>query len=277
MPQQKHLFMLNLKNLAFAFFLIGATQGAYSQIGFSHEVGIVGGPLQLRSDFGERENDKTNFGNSGFGIGVVHYINFSYKPNLNYLRAYTYFDEHFKIRNEISWNKTNLEHFGKWVDPSKTTEDAKRLRGHKGEANNINIGTELEFYPFEIHAFEVLQHKFAPYVSLGVHYTFFTPKVSTDYENPDPNAFGNVLNPSNFYSNWEPGSVDASPGNTFSIISSIGIRYKLDKFSDLMLNIRGQYYFNDWVDGLNHQLNSNKYNDWLVWVNVGYIYYLNRY
>lgn len=269
--------MLNLKHLAFAFFLFAlTTQTTYSQIGFSHEIGIVGGPLQLRSDFGVRESDKTNFGNSGFGIGIVHYMNFSYKPRLNYFRSNTYFDEHFKIRNELSWNKTNLEHLGQWVNPSKTSEDAKRLRGHKGVANNIDIGTELEFFPFDIHAFEVLQYKFAPFVSLGVHYTFFTPKVSTTYDNPDSGAYGDVLNPSNFYSNWEPGSVDASPGNTFSIISSIGTRYKLNKLSDLMLNLRGQYYINDWVDGLNHQLNSNKYNDWLLWVNVGYIFYLNR-
>ena len=38
-----------------------------------------------------------------------------------------------------------------------------------------------------------------------------------------------------------------------------------------MLDLRGQYYFSDWVDGLNHQLSFNQNNDWLVWLNVGYI------
>ncbi|WP_445954855.1 THC0290_0291 family protein [Yeosuana sp.] len=268
--------MLNLKYFSLALCLFLTTQTTYSQVGFSNEIGVVAGPLQFRSDFGVRDNDKTNFGNSGFGIGIVHYINFSYRKNYSYLYRDSYFSEHFKIRNELSWNKTKLEHLGNWVDPSKTTENAKRLRGHKGEANNLDIGTELEFFPLDIHAFESLQYSFAPFVSLGVHYTFFTPKVSTTYDNPNPGAYGNVLDASNFYSYWNPGSVNASPGNTLSLVSSIGVRYKLNKLSDLMLNLRGQYYFNDWVDGLNHQLLSNKYNDWLLWVNVGYIYYLNR-
>jgi len=30
--------------------------------------------------------------------------------------------------------------------------------------------------------------------------------------------------------------------------------------------LRWQYYGSDWIDGLNHQLSSNKYNDWLIWL-----------
>jgi hypothetical protein len=44
-----------------------------------------------------------------------------------------------------------------------------------------------------------------------------------------------------------------------------------------MVDLRLQYYFSDWVDGLkpNPDLyKENKANDWLVWFNVGYIYYL---
>jgi hypothetical protein len=44
-----------------------------------------------------------------------------------------------------------------------------------------------------------------------------------------------------------------------------------------MLDLRGQYYFSDWVDGLNPDHNKyteNRYNDWLVWLNVGYILYI---
>jgi hypothetical protein len=44
-----------------------------------------------------------------------------------------------------------------------------------------------------------------------------------------------------------------------------------------MVDLRLQYYFSDWVDGLkpNPELyKENKANDWLVWLNVGYIYYL---
>jgi hypothetical protein len=266
--------MLNLKRLALFFCLFAINQTAFSQLGFSHEIGVIAGPVQFRSDFGVRENEKTNFGNSGFGIGIVHYINFSYRADCDCYTTDTYFNDHFKLRNEISWNKTNLEHLGKWVDPSRNTIEANQLRGHTGVANNFDIGTQLEFFPLSIRSFQAFGYKLAPFASLGVHYTSYTPKVETTYANPNPAAIGDVTDPSNFYSGWAPGSVDASPGSAFSMVTSVGVRYKVGKLSDLMLDLRWQYFFNDWVDGLNHDLDSNKYNDWLLWLNVGYIIYL---
>lgn len=267
--------MLNFKCLALFFCLFVISQTAFSQLGFSHEIGVITGPVEFRSDFGNRNDIKTNFGNSGIGIGIVHYLNFSYRADCNCYTTDTYFNDHFKLRNEISWNKTNLEHFGKWVDPSRTTPQADQLRGHKGVAKNLDIGTQIEFFPLSIRSFQAFGYKFAPFVSLGVHYTSYNPEVSTTYNNPNPLAFGDVTDPSNFYSGWDPGSVDASPGSTWSLVTSIGVRYKLNKLADLMLDLRWQYYFTDWVDGLDHQLEYNKYNDRLVWLNIGYIYYLD--
>jgi len=86
---------------------------------------------------------------------------------------------------------------------------------------------------------------------------------------------GDVTDPSNFYSLWDAGSVDTSNTNSWSMVTSAGVTYKLNNVSDLMLDFRFQYYFNDWIDGLNHQLPSNETNDWLIWLNVGYIYYLD--
>tara|TARA_R110001583_G_scaffold192408_3_gene358857 strand:+ start:1041 stop:1844 length:804 start_codon:yes stop_codon:yes gene_type:complete len=267
--------MLNLKRLATLFCLFVLTQSMHSQFGFSPEIGIIAGPVQFRSDYGSREDSETNLGNSGFGIGIVSYLNFSYDRGFDYTSRDTYFKDHFKVRSEISWNKTKLEHFGRWVDPSKTTENSKRLRGQKGVAKNVDLGLQLEFYPFSIKDFEYFVPRLSPFVSLGLHYTFFSSEVSTTYANPDPSAIGDVLDASNFYSLWDPGSVDARSGNTLSLVSSVGVRYKLNKMNDLMLDLRGQYYFSDWVDGLNHQLPFNKNNDWLLWLNVGYIFYFN--
>lgn len=275
MPQKLNLNMPNLKHLAFAFFLFIITQSAYSQFGFSKEIGIITGPVQFRSDYGSRKDSPTNMGNMGVGIGIIQYVNFSYRNFYSYKFRESYFVEHFKVRNEISWNKTQLEHFGQWVDPSKTSEDAKRLRGHKGVAKNLDIGTQIEFYPYNIKGFESYTPLVSPFASLGVHYTFYSPEVSTTYANANPTAVGDVTNASNFYSLWDPGSVDASPGGAFSVVSSVGVRYKMSKLADLMLDLRWQYYFKDNIDGLDHQLPSNKYNDWLLWLNVGYIYYLD--
>jgi hypothetical protein len=268
--------MLNFKRLAIIFLAFVSSHSMHSQFGFSPEIGIIAGPVQFRSDYGSRDDSETNFGNSGFGIGIVGYLNFSYDRGYNSLMGRgTYFKDHFKVRGEISWNKTNLEHFGRWVEPSKTSEDAKRLRAHKGTATNIDFGAQLEFYPLSIKDFEYFSPGWSPFVSLGVHSTFFSSGVSTTYNNPNSAAIGDIFDASNFYSLWNPGSVDSRTGIALSLVSSIGVRYKLNKMNDLMLDLRGQYFFSDWVDGLNHQLSYNKNNDWLLWLNVGYIFYFN--
>lgn len=272
MPQNnKHRSMLNLKCLAFSFGLFLISQNIFSQIGFLHEIGIVAGPVEFRSDYGLRENAKNNINNLGFGVGFVHYMSFDFVAQY---RTQTYFSDHFKVRNEISYNRTNLEHHGWLVRASNNSVAANQLRGHTGVAKNLDIGTQLEFFPLSLRSFESYGHFLAPYISLGVHYTYFRPEVRTTYANPDPLAYGDVTDPSNFYSGWAPGSIDASPGSAFSLVSSIGVRYKVSRLNDIVVDLRGQYFFNDRLDGLDHNLPSNKYNDFLLWLNLGYIIYL---
>lgn len=270
--------VINIKRLFIASALLLSMQHSYSQLGFSHEVGVIFGPVAYQSDFGVRSDFETNSGNAGIGIGIVHYINFAYRADCNCYTTDKYFNDHFKLRTEISWNKTKLEHFGEFVDPSQTTADADKLRAHTGEAENWDIGMQLEYYPLSIRAFSAGVYSFSPFVSLGAHYVSYRPNVYTNYVSTDPlnpNDVGNIEDPNNFYSRWEPGSIDDANGSTWSIVSSIGTRYKLNILSDLMIDLRFQYFFSDWTDGLNHQLASNKSKDWLVWLNLGYIYYLD--
>jgi len=267
--------MLKLKQLTVILSIVFVCNYGYSQLGFSHEIGVITGPVAFQSDFGVRNDFETNAGNTGFGVGIVHYINFSYRADCNCYTTDTYFNDHFKLRSEISWNKTRLDHFGKWVDKSRTGINADKLRAHSGEANNFDIGMQIEYFPKSIRSFQAFGYKFAPFVSLGVHYTSFNPKVRTDYGD------GNILNPNNFYGPWVNGQsevtnvISSEGGSTWSVVGSIGTRYKLTVLSDLMLDLRWQYFGSNWVDGLNHKLDSNKANDWLVWLNFGYIYYLN--
>lgn len=268
--------IINIKKLFISFALLISVQLSYSQLGFSHEIGVIAGPVAYQSDFGIRSDFETNSGNTGIGIGLIHYINFAYRADCNCYTTDNYFNDHFKLRSEISWNQTKLEHFGKWVDSDRTTENAERLRTHSGEAQNWDIGMQLEYFPRSIRAFSAGVYSFAPFVSLGAHYVSYNPSVYTNYVNlSNPNAIGNIDDPSNFYSFWEPGSVSDTSGSTWSVVSSIGTRYKLTILSDLMIDLRFQYFFSDWTDGLNHQLPSNKAKDWLVWLNFGYIYYLD--
>ena len=259
--------MFKLKQLTIILLLVIGSQSAFSQLGFSHEIGAIVGPVQFRSDFGVRNSEETNIGNSGYGIGLIHYINFSYRADCNCYSTDTYFNDHFKLRSEISLNKTKLDHFGVWSEAS--GPNAEKLRKHTGEANNFDIGMQLEYFPLSIRSFQGFAYRIAPFISLGTHYTSYNPKAYTTYDD------GNITNPNNFWGPWEAGSINPASGSTWSVVTSIGVRYKLTTLSDLMLDLRWQYYFSDWIDGLNHQLNSNKFNDWLVWLNFGYIYYLD--
>ncbi|HMC00811.1 MAG TPA: hypothetical protein VKN14_07235, partial [Flavobacteriaceae bacterium] len=112
--------MLNFKHLAIVLCFLVVSLATYAQLGFSHEIGVIVGPVEFRSDFGNRFDEPTNIGNSGIGIGIIHYINFSYRADCNCYSTDTYFNDHFKLRNEVSWNYTNLDHFGRWVAPNKT-------------------------------------------------------------------------------------------------------------------------------------------------------------
>jgi hypothetical protein len=209
---------------------------------------------------------------------LVHYINFAYRADCNCYTTDNYFNDHFKLRTELSYNKTTLNHFGEWVKDSRNSTNAQKLRGHSGVSNNFDIGMQLEFFPLSIRSFQSFSPKFAPFVSLGAHYVSYNPKVETSYVSTNPflpNDIGNIQDPNNFYEFWEPGSISEDSGSTWSVVGSIGTRYKLNVLADLMIDLRWQYYFSDDVDGLNHQLDSNKNNDWLVWLNFGYIYYLD--
>jgi hypothetical protein len=261
--------VVNIKNLFVSFALFFAVQFSYSQLGFSHEVGIIVGPVAYQSDFGERYDFETNAGNTGVGIGLVYYMNFDYLSNYYYWSSRSYFRDHFKVRGEISWNKTNLNHFGTWVDEQRTSESADKLRAHSGSSQNFNIGAQLEYYPISIKAFSQGVYSFAPFVSFGVQYVSYNPSVETTYGDR------NIENANNFYPGWEPGSISDQSGSTWSLVGSVGTRYKLSVLSDLMIDLRVQSFASDWTDGLDHQLSSNKSNDWMVWLNFGYIYYFD--
>jgi len=271
---------LNCKHLLYLLVLLLSVKNGFSQLRFTNEIGVVLGPVAFQSDFGEREDFETNSGNTGFGIGLVHYMNFTYLRRYNSRTSSNFFNQHFKVRNELSYNRTQLNHFGRWVDEARTSENAERLRNHSGTASNVNIGTQLEFHFKSIKAFEAMEFALMPYISIGAQYTLFAPTVETSY------GTGAISDPNNFYQPWvnatnpnfsEDNFLFDGRSSTFSLVGSVGTRYKLSPLSDLVFDLKWQYFFDDKVDGLDHNLQSNKSNDWLVWFNIGYIHYLDIY
>lgn len=243
---------------------------SYAQ-GFSQEIGASIGPVAFKSDYGLRGNSETNFGNVGFGIGLLHYINFSYRADCDCYSADTYFNDHFKVRTELDFHTTGLDHFGKFAE--KDDINGLKLRSMHGKAEVLEIGPSLEWYLKSIRDFDSGNFSFAPYASVGIHYVYFNPEATTDL----PGTIGSRANtyPTFLAPAGEEPYIDASSGNTYAVVWSAGTRYRLNDNSDLVLDARWHFYGSDWVDGLNHDNPQNEANDWIFWLNVGYIFYLN--
>jgi hypothetical protein len=266
---------MNTKMVLLVFFLlVFAKQEGYGQFGFSHEVGLITGPVVFYSDFGQRNNFETNARNVGFGVGLIHYLNFSYRADCNCYTRDKYFNDHFKIRNEIDYHKTNLEHFGRWVAPDQTSFFADQLRAMKGSTSAFEIGSQLEYFPLSIRDFSAGAFKIAPFISFGVHWVSYNTEVTSEFGPLNTP----VSTPDKYYNSFQQGSA-----STWSVVGSVGIRYKLTPLSDLMLDSRWEYYFTDYLDGLNPSLENNgsvpvpenKANEWIYWLNIGYIYYID--
>jgi len=249
---------------------LGGFNQVNAQFGFSHEIGVITGPVAFQSDYGERGDFSTNSGNTGLGIGLVHYLNFSYKAECNCYTPETYFNDHFKLRSELSYNKTNLQHYGEWVADGKTSLGARQLRAMSGSTAVTNLGMQLEFFPYSIRDFTSTIGSWAPFISLGGQFSFYKPTAESSL-GPGLGQLTSVT-PRKYI-----GAFDLNDGTTWSVVTSLGTRYKLTELSDLMVDLRFQYYFSNWVDGLSPNPTfypENKANDWNVWLNFGYIYYL---
>src|SRR4051812_5302444 len=164
--------------IASCIILFGFSTMSNAQPGFSHEIGVIVGPVAFQSDYGERHDLKTNAGNSGYGIGIIHYLNFSYTAECDCFRPETYFNDHFKLRSELSYNKTDLDHFGQWVE-GKSSLGKEQLKAMQGSAAVTNIGMQLEFFPWSIREFSVTVGSWAPFISLGGQFSSYDAKVKS--------------------------------------------------------------------------------------------------
>ena len=251
---------------------------SFAQLDLSHEVGVSFGPVTMQTDYGERHHLPSSTATS-FGVAASHYLSF-YGSNYNWRNGASYFSDHFKLKTDISYyTNTNLEHKGKWVDASDVSINADKLRAMKGSTKLINFGTQLEYYFKNLEDYGLLfndNDKFAPYVSAGVQYSSFTPEVSTDYGNGDY-----INNPSILPNHLQDidNAIYLEKDNTFSLTFGLGTRYKMKGDFDIFVEARYQYFLSDRIDGLDasHDISGSKFNDTLIYFNVGAIFHLNSF
>ena len=239
----------------------------------SHEIGFISGSTSFTTAYGQRNNFKANVGgNVGAGIGVIYYLNFTdYRYRWN-LRT-SYFAEHFRVRAEASYMSAKLEHFGIYAE--KPGEWGDRLRAHTGKTYLVNLGAQMEFHWVDIVDFgsrRIPDLHWSPYISAGAFVDYYNPSIKSTLGNWDE---ADVLFPK-WDNTQNPGAAKDDAGVTMSATFGVGTRYKLGEYSDLLIESRWQYFFSNYVDGLNAKADpANKFNDWLLWVHVGYVYYLN--
>lgn len=234
----------------------------------SHEIAAAFGMSNYTTDYGARYNTDSNITkNYGIGFGIIHYLTFTnYRYRWNH--QISYWAQHFKIRSELSYHSAPLEHYGKWIKIIKGV-NGEKLRAMHGKARTWNLGSAIEYHFVDINDFASRRNpnlKWSPYISLGAMVNFYNPTISTRYGDGDWKADYSLLFPK-----WAgPDRARDSRGITMSATLGVGTRYKLSEYSDFFIESRHQYFFSNWVDGLNARDDvANKFVDWLIWLHVG--------
>ncbi len=247
------------KNLIIVFFFCISFTKNYSQSEIYKEIGVMAGPVFFQSDYGQRGSFENYLKQNGFSIGVFYYLNFNEKFN-HVLR------ENFKLRLEASYMKSQLKHYGQWVDPSRTSLIANQLRAMRGSVGTLNFGLQAEYYPLKTDDY-CFNCKWSPYISLGTQISNYRSEAHSTL-----GPLGNpATTPDKYMNAYRSGSKLVA-----SATAGLGVRYKFAKNRSFIFDYRLQYYFSDWVDGLNPNRSiytENKTNDYSTTFNFGYVYY----
>jgi len=244
-------------------YIFSIAVSVYSQNGYGGsytEIGVFTGPVFFKSDYGERGNFENFEKNNGYSIGASYY--------LSTINNFDGLQDNFKLRLELSYTKADFKHYGKYVDPSSNSLFSNQLRGMYGSTSFSSLGFQVEYYPFKTDDYN-RGSSFSPYISFGPHINY----VSVTSRSTLGGLGTSITTPQKYIGGYRNGGMTVA-----SLTGAIGSRYKLSDYHSLFAELRAQYFFSDWVDGLNPNKDiykENKSNDWCVGLNLGYIYYFN--
>jgi len=235
---------------------------------FTHDVGLFIGTATIQTDYGQRENFLSSYGNSALSLSFVHYLHF-FNIDTRW-NAENDLANHVMIKSEFNIMTTaNFQHHGRYIEGN--SELALQLRAMKGSVKLTNFGVQAEYYFKDLREFmfPFSEIKWNPYLSLGLKYSRYKNTLTSDLG--DWRTDISVL-PGKYTA---PGNLAVGNGGSFSFILGAGTRYKLSEKFDLAGNFNWQFFFSDAVDGLQANHLSNKNNEWLIHLQVGIIYHLN--
>lgn len=249
-----------MKNSLFSIIIYLICTSSYAQDLVS-EFGIFTGATSMQTDYGERGHFGSSYTNVGFGIGGVYYLSFNnYKIKWN--ERTTSLKDHVRLRVELSYMKTNLIHRGQYTQGN--SNFTKLYNGMRGTSSIFNYGAQFEYTIFNMSDNRSLN----PYVSIGFLGNLNTPKLESNLGDIEvsPNLIPSVYN----------GGVFLDKNSTSSIIIGAGTRINpKNNNTSYLIDFRWQRFNSDIVDGLTPIIDANKFNDWLLFISVGYAFRIN--
>ena len=250
--------------LIIAFTALLYSEASFSQSRFSHEVGATFGAASYQTDFGTT-NDFSSENASTMTFGFTYYLKF-YGSQYSWRSGSSYFSSHFKLKTEFNYmNNKTVRHKG-------FLEHLPNLQRMTGEIKMYNIGTNLEFYFFNMEDYASYNRsdtKLNPFINVGIHYSFYDPDIFVD-----GNSLEGQEEPyTDLIPKWQEGAIYLEKDATFAASVGAGLRYSISDV-DLVLEGRFQHFFSDKVDGLDDTSvdTASHHNDTMVIVNVGIVY-----
>jgi len=254
------------KPLKILFFLLIAHSTKAQHL--THDVGVFLGTATIQTDYGQRDEFFSSYGNSAISLSLVHYLHF-FNVDTRW-NAEGDLANHMMIKSELNlMTKANLIHHGEYTLGN--NELAQQLRAMKGTISLMDVGIQGEYYIKDLREFmfPYSDIKWNPYVSLGFKYSIYTNTMTSELGDW---RIDNTVLPAKYRGN---GELAVGSGGVFSFVIGAGTRYKLSEKLDLAANFNWQFFFSDAVDGLQANHVSNKNNEWLIHLQVGIIYHLN--
>jgi len=228
-----------------------------------YDIGIISGATSMQTDYGERGHFGSSYANMGFGIGGVYYISYDYL-RIKWNDRTTHLKDHLRLRLELSYMKTNLIHRGKYTEGNPSFTEL--YNAMKGTSTILNYGLQFEYTLFNMSA----EKRFSPYVSVGFLGNSNTPKLES--------TIGNIETNPNLIPSVYDNGVFLEKNSSTALILGVGARFKPKDYynkSIYLIDFRWQRFNSDNIDGLSPKINANKFNDWLLFFSIGYIYNLN--
>lgn len=251
-----------MKRYCLFFTLLGifSITSIFSQ-NYNHEIGISLGAVSIQSDYGERGDFASSYGNVGFGVGLNYYFSFdgaytrwNYKSN--------FLKNHFRLKLGVSYMQDNFRHRGKYIEGLGVM--AIKMAAMRGSTKIYNFGGQLEYAIFDF----MDDKKFEPYLSGGIYYVFYDPDLTSELGDWRDNP--SVLPP--VYLN---GSIHLQKDKTQSFSFGFGSRYAAGKSTKMIFDFRWQKFLTNNIDGIDPQIGANKFRDWLLFAQVGVVFKLN--